>query len=102
MDRYESDLHNVGTRANPHKCVDEQLDPNCGTFGWALKQLRQGKKIFRRDWNGKGMHLGLHFPDANSKMSRPYLYIKTAQNDLVPWVASHGDLLNDDWQVVRE
>lgn len=70
-------------------------------FGWALNKLCAGLKVFRQDWNGKGMYLSLQMPDDNSKMSRPYIYIRTAKNDLVPWVASHGDLLNSDWEVFK-
>lgn len=73
-----------------------------GDFGWALHMLTQGKKIFRQGWNGKGMYLSLQQPDAHSKMSRPYIYIRTADNQLVPWVAAQGDLLSYDWLVIRE
>lgn len=70
-------------------------------FGWALRQLKNGKAVTRTGWNGKGMWLKLQTPDANSKMQRPYIYIKTAQDQLVPWVASHGDLLGTDWDIVN-
>lgn len=69
-------------------------------FGWALKQLKNGKKVTRDGWNGRGMWLCLQVPDAHSKMQRPYIYIRTAQNELVPWVASHGDMLGTDWSGV--
>lgn len=68
-------------------------------FGWALAHLREGKRVRRSGWNGVGMWLELQVPDAHSKMQRPYIYIKTAQNELVPWVASHGDLLGEDWKL---
>lgn len=69
-------------------------------FGYVLRELRAGNKVTREGWNGKGMWLALQVPDANSKMQRSYIYIKTAQDQLVPWVASHGDLLGTDWDVV--
>ena len=70
-------------------------------FSEALVQLKEGKKIARLGWNGKGMWLNLQVPDARSKMSRPYIYMKTADNDQVPWVASQSDLLCNDWRVVE-
>ena len=70
-------------------------------FCWALDALKKGHKITREGWNGKGMFLKLQVPDAHSKMQRPYIYIKTAQDQLVPWVASHGDLLGEDWFVAE-
>lgn len=48
------------------------------------------------------MWIAIQTPDAHSKMQMPYIYIKTAQNHLVPWVASHGDLLANDWWTFRE
>lgn len=71
-------------------------------FGWALRNLRNGERVTRHGWNGKGMWLELQRPGLGSKMTRPYIYIKTAQGDLVPWVASHGDLLGDDWEIASQ
>lgn len=68
-------------------------------FGWALQHLKNGKRVLRQGWNGKGMWLSIQSVDQNSKMQRPYIYIKTAQDELVPWVASHDDLLGIDWDL---
>jgi hypothetical protein len=46
------------------------------------------------------MWLALQFPDAHSKMTLPYIYMRTAQGDLVPWLASQTDMLALDWEVV--
>lgn len=70
-------------------------------FGFGLQKLWEGKKIFRRNWNGKGMYLALQVPDFNSKMSCPYIYMRTADNQLVPWVASQTDILANDWEVFK-
>jgi Protein of unknown function (DUF2829) len=70
-------------------------------FGDALESLvLDGHKVTRRGWNGPGQYIQLQVPDENSKMTRPYIYIKTVQGDLVPWVASQTDLLAKDWEVV--
>ena len=66
-------------------------------FGWAIKQLQGGDRVQRSGWNGKGMWLELQVPDANSKMTLPYIYMSTAQGDLVPWLASQTDILAEDW-----
>lgn len=70
-------------------------------FGWALKQLRAGNRVARSGWNGKGMWLALQVPDAGSKMSLPYIYMKTADDKLVPWLASQTDVLAEDWGEVK-
>lgn len=71
-------------------------------IGWALKQMHNGLKVARAGWNGRGMWLALQVPDAHSKMTLPYIYMKTAQGDLVPWLASQTDILATDWDVVAE
>lgn len=70
-------------------------------FGWALELLKGGKLLFRQGWNGKSQHIGLQTPDKDSKMTLPYLYIKNAQDELVPWLASQSDLLASDWEILE-
>lgn len=69
------------------------------TFGEAITALKEGKRVSRTGWNGKGMWLELQVPDAHSKMTLPYIYMKTAQDDLVPWLASQTDVLAEDWGI---
>jgi len=69
-------------------------------FGDALDELKDGSKVARRGWNGKGMHIELQVPDEHSKMRRPYLFMSPVDGELVPWVASQTDLLAEDWEVV--
>lgn len=68
-----------------------------GDFGSALTYLKDGHQVSRRGWNGKNMWIQLQVPDANSKMTLPYIYMYTAQGDLVPWLASQTDVLAEDW-----
>lgn len=70
------------------------------TIGWAVDRLHAGLRVARDGWNGRGMYLELQRPDEHSKMTLPYVYMRTAQGDLVPWLCSQADLLADDWQVV--
>lgn len=67
-------------------------------IGWAVTQLRNGERVRRAGWNGKGMWLELQTPDARSKMTLSYVYMSTAQGDLVPWLCSQTDLLAMDWE----
>lgn len=66
-------------------------------IGWAVKQMRDGRKVSRDGWNGKKMYLALQEPDVHSKMTLPYVYIKTVDDQLVPWLCSQTDLLAVDW-----
>lgn len=70
-------------------------------IGWALEQMRNGRRVYRLGWNGKGMWLELQRPDEHSKMTLPYVFIRTVQADRVPWLCSQTDLLAEDWQVME-
>ena len=69
-------------------------------FGDAIWGLKDGERLARAGWNGKGMWIQAQFPDANSKMTLPYIYMKTADGSLVPWLASQTDMLATDWIVI--
>jgi hypothetical protein len=71
-------------------------------IGWAIKQLRDGHAVSRRGWNGPGQYLMLQVPDTNSANTLPYVWIKTALGDRVPWLASQTDLLAFDWYAVED
>ena len=71
--------------------------PPTFNFGAAIDTMKKGGRVSRVGWNGPGQHLVLQVPDEHSKMTLPYIYIKTVQGDLVPWLASQTDMLVDDW-----
>lgn len=84
-------------------------------FGDALFLLKQGGKVARIGWSGKGMFLFL-VPGSVFKVNRPPLLgiypegteinycphvdMKTADGKIVPWLASQTDVLAEDWVVV--
>ena len=72
-------------------------------FGDAVKKMKyRGGRFARDGWNGKNQYIELQRPDEHSKMSLPYIFIRTVQGDLVPWLASQTDMLADDWMEVEE
>lgn len=80
------------------------------SFGDALKALKDGLKVFRENWNGKDMYLEYIPSDGWTKLfgntteykNSPWIQMKTADNKLVPWLASQTDLLSEDWCVILE
>ena len=84
-------------------------------FGQAIKELKVGKKVARKGWNGKGMYLVYFSPVAHgmeilkvydceegtAKPLLPFLLMKTADDMYVPWLASQTDMLAEDWEVVQ-
>lgn len=85
------------------EALDDMGPPAPGTkiggYEFALVAIKHGVKVQRVGWNGKGMYVELQRPDAHSKMSLPYIFMKTADDKLVPWLCSQTDALADDWQV---
>ena len=70
------------------------------TFSEALEEVKKGKKIAREGWNGKDLVVKAQFPDENSKMTLPYLYIEYPDGKRCPWLASQTDILAEDWGLV--
>ena len=79
-------------------------------FGQAIELLKSGKNVAREGWNGSKMYLRYQFPDVNSKMTFPYLYLTipadTQSNILegerrLPWQPAQVDLFSEDWQEVE-
>lgn len=82
-------------------------------FGDAVRELKAGRRVARAGWNGKGMWL-YYVPAASYKAQtdaakahfgdtvpyRAYIAMVTAQGDVVPWLASQSDVLEDDWVVL--
>lgn len=73
-------------------------------IGYAAKLLKEHKRVTRPGWNGKGMWLGLWEPRpdalAREEMTRPFVFMKTAQGGYIPWLCSAADLLAEDYEEV--
>lgn len=84
--------------------IDSKITVN--TFSIALEALKKGKSVQRVGWNGNGLKVKAQFPDENSKMTLPYLYIeypqdsKTTPGARCPWLASQTDLMAEDWVIL--
>lgn len=74
-------------------------------FGQAIHYLKGGRKVARQGWNGKGMwlvHVSAAAWSANVGVSAklPFIAMKTADDRIVPWLASQTDMLAADWVLV--
>ncbi len=84
-------------------------------FGDAIQALKEGKKVCREGWNGKGMFLFL-VPGSNFKVNRPpllgiypegteinyrpHIDLKGVDGSISTWAPSGRDALAEDWAVV--
>lgn len=77
---------------------------NCATFGDALVILKNGGKVARSGWNGKGLHVRMIYAgnamDHGDNMKDCFGIVDGRGNIQPGWVASTGDLLAEDWTLV--
>ena len=86
------------------------------SFSEALVAIKSGKKVARVNWNGKDMFLFLvHgsiftvnrppllgiYPEGTTITYRSHIDMRTANGEIVPWIASQSDLLETDWVEVN-
>ena len=95
-------------------------------FGKAIEALKQGRKVTRKGWNGKGMFLWLKpaatiksewckdpelkaLVDANGGEMEALGTICMYTHDgsgrkaiLTGWLASQSDMLSEDWEIVGQ
>lgn len=98
------------------------------TFGNAIEKVKEGKKVARMGWNGKGMfifdlfHSVLKLTEDTAFQEERYdcseldgvieigldetyklenfVLLKTAVGACIPWKASQSDMLANDWLVI--
>lgn len=95
-------------------------------FGEAIRELKAGKPLQRKGWNGKGMFIvlmsALQLPPYNTQGterkvndrtakwigedtpldSQPYIAMFTASKQWQPgWLASQADMLSEDWEIFQ-
>lgn len=82
-------------------------------FGQALELLKEGKKLARAGWNGRGMFvffvpgstfqvnrpplLGI-YPEGTTITYRPHIDIKNVDGSISTWVPSIDDVMAEDWE----
>ena len=91
------------SKAEWDKLRAEEALKNSHDIGWAVAKMQRGSAVTRRGWNGKGMYLAIRepIPEDLGAMTQPYVFIKTVQGDLIPWLCSQADLLANDWEEVK-
>lgn len=90
-------------------------------FGQAIESLKEGSKVARQGWNGKGMYLAIQTGSVIAKEHarggiakcladegkesitiNPHIDMKAADGTcVVGWLASQTDMLAEDWVIVE-
>ena len=115
----------VGSILKLNKIIMEEInmtqDKNYMDFGGAIKALKEGHKVARKGWNGKGMFLWLKpATEVKAEWCKDPLLKDLAEENggsihalgtvcmythdstgrkaiLTGWLASQSDMLADDW-----
>lgn len=90
--------------------------PNNFSFSVALERLKNGERVARAGWNGKGMFIFLvqgstfqvnraplnqFYPEGTTVNYHAHVDMKTADGTIVPWLCSQTDMLAEDWEIVK-
>ena len=84
-------------------------------FGEAVNNVKNGHKMAREGWNGKGMFV-IYVPEENIDLTEQqekmfgasniilneHFLIKNVNNTLSTWVPSINDCLAEDWYVIED
>ena len=79
-----------------------------GGIGWAVAHMRKGWRVRRKGWNASNLWLA-YVPGGAASIPQKvgggrnvlaFIAMKTAQDELVPWLCSQTDLLSGDWELV--
>lgn len=86
-------------------------------FSDALNEIKAGKLLKRSDWNGKDQFvflvngsefkvnraplLGI-FREGTDIKYRPHIDMKYQDGTIGVWLASMGDLMAEDWEVITQ
>ncbi len=76
------------------------------TFGEAIEAMKQGSKVARKGWNGKGMYIQLITtsgkPEYDGYPIQTCIAMKTADDKMQPgWLASQSDMLSTDYLIIN-
>src|SRR4051812_25926522 len=75
-------------------------------FETALTFLKLGYRAQRAGWNGKHMWIEVMttwaMPSPRQGDLLPFIVMRTAQGNWVPWLASQTDILSHDWAIVDD
>lgn len=97
----------------------EQLDElrqGKGSFGSAVQAAKEGYKIARSGWNGKGMFaflvegstfsvnrppLNKIYDEGTEVTYRPHIDLKAADGTVGVWNPNMMDILSEDWMTIE-
>ena len=93
----------------------DNLRQGIGTFGAAVEALKEGNKVARSGWNGKGMFaffvdgstfkvnrkpLNEIYEEGTEVTYRPHIDLKAVDGTVGVWNPNMMDILAEDWMII--
>jgi hypothetical protein len=91
---------------NSKLMVNDNTLPCGQDFGYAIKAMKEGRKVCREGWNGKGMYLKMRFPNeypGEMTHAYPYFTIPNCEEGTrrIPYASTIVDIISEDWMIVE-
>lgn len=91
------DRHAGYITMSPKEVFDNAYRQNGSlTFGDAVMALKNGQKVARSGWNGKGMFV--RYIETTDQLNK-HLELKNVAGSFDTWVPSVSDVLAEDWEI---
>ena len=88
--------------------ITEKYEIHRGEFGWALEEMKRGRRLRRSDWPDDNVFVRFVGYAAATGASfegelglyhwQSFLAMKTYTDTIVPWTPNQTDLLATDWE----
>lgn len=98
-EKMDSICHSIFGGTSKNKTATTEIDLEAADFSDALMWLKEGKKVSRKGWNAGGQYCWMVHAADDSPYGDHFALLN-AQNIVVPWQPSVGDVLACDWVVV--
>lgn len=86
------------------------------SFWRAFQNMLDWEKAYNKDWNWldkQKMFVAIQFPDVNSKMTSPYIYMEVTKKEEYDWeirevtnrrprMPSMLDLFSENWEIIEK
>lgn len=112
LERIKNKLWELEGYALQKKVDEDSRTIHVLDFGWALRQLKAGKRLRRKGWNGKNQYIelasGISYSIGGNVVicnheaigNKAIAFVGTSGIQM-GWLASQADMLAEDWEIAE-
>lgn len=87
----------IGIKGGIPELKDKETPKKNMSFEDALRAMKNGEFVRLPFWSPE-VRIGAQYPDENSKMTHPYLYV-ISRKGCVPWKETYPELFSNEWEI---